>query len=297
MHDQAGVELGAEPASGPVPVASLRSRSTGSSASNSAWSTTTSYLFPAGREQLEEVVAASVAGCAPSIALIGGPAPVGRDLLVPVRDLLEADQRRPWPLHLLRERDRPLREVGELHLAPDLTRAVDRARDVGRLDRRPEVGAEEDVAGHHRQFSSLSLPFARRAPAGTASAATRASADRRPPHHGMSSELTTPAWSDGPEPARRHLGRIITPDDRRPGLLELDVLVVHEDEVDRPPELGLVVRVREASSWPEVPPLTWRSMNPALRITLYAPSAPPCRPCRSSCRRRARPASSTSPGP
>ena len=89
-------------------------------------------------------------------------AAVGRRLLAPQRDLLKPDEVGLRSLDLARERECTVGEPGALHLVPDDARAVDRLRDPGCVDRRREVGAEEDVAGHDRDLGGAALGFGHR---------------------------------------------------------------------------------------------------------------------------------------
>src|SRR5829696_5785634 len=47
-----------------------------------------------------------------------------------------------------------LREVGSMHLAPDHARGIDGLGESARLERRAQVGAQVDVAGHHGDVRS-----------------------------------------------------------------------------------------------------------------------------------------------
>ena len=86
------------------------------------------------------------------------------------------------------------------------------------------------------------------------------------PHHGNTSPLTVPAWSDGHRP----LG-VITLASSRPMIWDLDLsslmssLLAKTKSIVRSNSSWSFGSVR-LSSWPDVPPLTWRSTKPALRI-------------------------------
>ena len=80
-------------------------------------------------------------------------AAVGRRLLAPQRDLLQPHQIGLGGLDLLRQRNHPLGELRALELVPDGAGTVDRLSDRRRADRRRQVRAQEQVAGHdgHRR--------------------------------------------------------------------------------------------------------------------------------------------------
>ncbi len=102
----------------------------------------------------------------------------------PERDLLQADEVRLLAEDLLRQALGADREVGRFDLADDAAVGFDEVGRRGRLDRRRQVGAEVEVAGHHVDG---------RCPSASACRASPRRGRRRPGRQGRRPAATGPA--------------------------------------------------------------------------------------------------------